>query len=76
MATGMKYKPRPVATYGVRRRIVTLDAARSALRHPGQAKREPGPQKGRRFNLLRSRIRLRLSGMTDVAICWRPMLDP
>jgi hypothetical protein len=27
-------------------------------RHPGQAKREPGSQKGRRFDLLRSRIAL------------------
>ena len=36
-------------------------------RHPGQAKREPGSQKGRRFKL-RSRIRLRLSGMTAAAI--------
>ncbi len=39
-------------------------------RHPGQAKREPGSQKDKRFNLLRSRIRLRLSGMT-VVIRWR-----
>ena len=35
--------------------------------HPGQAKREPGSQKERRFNLLRSRIRLRLSAMTAAA---------
>ena len=40
------------------------DAARFLLRHPGQAKREPGSHKGRRLYLLRSRIRLRLSGMT------------
>ena len=38
------------------------DVAALEPRHPGQAKREPGSQKGRRFNLLRSRIRLRLSG--------------
>jgi len=44
-------------------------AARFAIRHPGQAKSEPGSHKGRRFNALRSRIRLRLSGMT--AIRWR-----
>jgi hypothetical protein len=37
-------------------------------RRPGQAKREPGPQKDMRFNLLQSRIRLRLSGTT---IYWR-----
>ena len=33
-------------------------------RHPGQAKREPRPQNRQRVNALRSRIRLRLSGMT------------
>jgi general secretion pathway protein G len=48
------------------------DAVRSLLRHPGQAKREPGSHKGRRLNLLRSRIRLRLSGMT--AAIWRTLL--
>ena len=37
---------------------------RSTHRHPGQAKREPGSQKWRRFNPLRSRVRLRLSGKT------------
>ena len=47
-------------------------AARFAIRHPGQAKREPGSHKGRRFNVLRSRIRLRLSGMT--AAIWRTLL--
>ena len=36
----------------------------STNRHPGQAEREPGSQKDTRFNLLRSRIRLRLSGTT------------
>ncbi len=41
-----------------------------ADRHPGQAKREPGSQKKQRFNLLRSRIRPRLSGMTASAIRW------
>src|SRR5271166_6548376 len=35
-------------------------------RHPGQAKCEPGSKKGIRFNPLRSRIRLCLSGMTSV----------
>ncbi len=40
------------------------DAPCFVLRHPGRAKREPGPQKGRRFNSIRSRTRLRLSGMT------------
>ncbi len=44
---------------------------RSAPRHPGQAKREPGSQKGRRFNLLRSRIRLCPSGTTAAAFRWR-----
>ena len=48
------------------------DAARSLLRHPGQAKREPGSHKGRRLYLLRPRIRLRLSGMT--AAIWRTLL--
>jgi len=41
-----------------------LDLKLNADRHPGQAKREPGSQKERRFDPLRSRIRLRLSGMT------------
>ncbi len=41
------------------------------FRRPGQAKREPGSQKIKRFDLLRSRIRLRLSGMTATAIRWR-----
>ncbi len=50
--------------------IWPTDAARSALRHPGQAKREPGSQKDWRFNLLRSRIRLCLSGKTAAAIRW------
>jgi hypothetical protein len=50
------------------------DADRSALRRPGQAKREPGSPKGRHFYLLRSRIRLRLSGMTAAAIRWRKWL--
>ncbi len=45
-------------------RFVIPNAARSTRRHPGQAKREPGSQKGWRFNLLRSRIRLRFSGTT------------
>ena len=36
--------------------------------HPGQAKREPGSQKGKCFNLLRSRIMFHLSGMTPAAI--------
>ncbi len=53
------------------RLIWPTDASGSALRHPGQAKREPGSQKDRRFNLLRSRIRLRLSGKTAAAIRWR-----
>jgi hypothetical protein len=47
------------------------DAYRSARGHPGQAKREPGSHEVRRFYLLRSRIRLRLSGMTAAAINWR-----
>jgi uncharacterized protein (TIGR02186 family) len=37
---------------------------RRAFCHPGQAKREPGAQNGKRIDLLRSRIRLRLSEMT------------
>ncbi len=40
------------------------DAACSALRHPGQVKREPGLHENRRIYVLRSRTRLRLSGMT------------
>jgi UDP-N-acetyl-alpha-D-muramoyl-L-alanyl-L-glutamate epimerase len=44
---------------------------RPADRHPGQAKREPGSQRSRRVDFLRSRIRLRLSGMTAEAIRWR-----
>jgi len=39
-------------------------ARRLTVRHPGQAKREPGSQNGLHFNALRSRIRLRLFGMT------------
>ena len=39
--------------------------------HPGQAKREPDRRKYKRFDLLRSRIRLRLSGTTAMAIPWR-----
>jgi hypothetical protein len=50
------------------------DADRSALRHPGQSRREPGSPKGRRFYLLQSRIRLRFSGMTPAAIGWRKWL--
>jgi hypothetical protein len=44
-----------------------------ADRHPGQAMREPGSQKSGRLNTLRSRIRLRLSGMTSGAIGWRTL---
>ncbi len=42
----------------------------TAARHPGQAKREPGSQKGKRFSMLRSpdRAPTRLSGMTKHAI--------
>jgi len=52
------------------------DAARSLLRHPGQAKREPGSHKGRPSNVLRSRIRLRLSGMTAAVLPSRKRGSP
>jgi hypothetical protein len=48
-------------------RMFSLRSTKLADRRPGQAKREPGPQKGKRFDLLRSRIKLRLSGMTAAA---------
>jgi hypothetical protein len=38
----------------------------TTYRHPGQAKREPGSQKNQRRDLLRSRIRLRLSGTANM----------
>ncbi len=41
-----------------------IPTTRPTDRHPGQAKREPGSQKIIRFNLLRYRIRLRLSVLT------------
>ena len=55
----------PAHSGAVQRNCVAndFDFARPALaedRHPGQAKREPGSQKDRRFNPVRSRIRLRL----------------
>jgi hypothetical protein len=46
------------------------DAARFAIRHPGQAKHEPGSHKGDRFKALRSQIRIRLAGMTAAATVW------
>ncbi|MGC2394436.1 MAG: glycosyltransferase family 39 protein [Rhodomicrobium sp.] len=42
---------------------------------PGQAERKPGSQKDMRFNVLRSRIRLRLSG-TAAAILLRGAAEP
>ncbi len=47
---------------------------------PAQAEREPEPPKGGRFNSLRSRIRLRLSGTTAAmrlhGTLWRKPLNP
>ncbi len=54
--------------------IRPTDAAGSALRQPGQTKREPGSKKYRRVSLLRSRIRLCLSGKTEAAIRWQRVL--
>jgi uncharacterized protein len=39
-------------------------STRPTVYHPGRAKCEPGSPNGLRFNALRSRIRVRLSGMT------------
>jgi hypothetical protein len=44
-------------------------------RHPGQAERKPESQKDKRFNLLQSRIGLRLCGMT-AAILLRGAVEP
>ena len=51
-------------------RLKSAEEGLASLRHPGQAKREPGSQKVKRIILLRSRIRLRRSGMTAAAIHW------